>query len=453
MNRRSPPALLGTTAIQHNAVGGRVLRWILTAIVCAAPFAMSLRKLALANQDFQIGIDFRMTYTAARTWRLRQDPYDDATLKAVWSASGAPHMTPPGRPQTPNVYPLSIAPLLAPLSWLPFPPAFAIWLLINAAAAGWIAWLIATSDAPRRERGAGEDPDRTATPWFLPAAAACIVVFGFPLHYGLVVSNLAVTTTLCVLLTLRHRDDAPALAGLLFGLALVKYTLCAPLALIFAIERRWRLLGVAGVTQLALLVLATLGYAGDSPFGWIPRMLAECRASLEPGAVNDYASLDYTALHTELAALLYRLAPILADARHVILAALGVVTLLACRRASIGRNAAASADMRYIVVLALTMIAVYHRVYDLIVVVAPLTVWLIRYRQSIPFNHSAWLWFAAAFSMYAGPTIAGGSANAPWTVLAFVQPNAIWATLIILLAGIAAMRSLAPRRDPIGDGV
>jgi len=435
-------------------VGGRVLRWILTAIVCAAPFAMSLRELALANQDFQIGIDFRMTYTAARTWRLRQDPYDDATLKAVWSASGAPHMTPPGRPQTPNVYPLSIAPLLAPLSSLPFPPAFAIWLLINAAAAGWIAWLVATSDDPMRDgRGSREETNSSATPWFQPAAAACIVVFGFPLHYGLVVSNLAITTTLCVLLTLRHRDDAPALAGLLFGLALVKYTLCAPLAIIFVIERRWRLLGVAGVTQLALLALATLGYAGASPLGWIPRMLAECRASLEPGAVNDYASLDYTALHTELAALLYRLAPVLADARHVILAALGVVTLLACRRSPDGRHAAARADMRYIVILALTMIAVYHRVYDLIVVIAPLTAWLIRYRRTIAFNQSAWLWFAAAFSMFAGPTIAGGSANAPWTVLVFVQPNAIWATLIVLLAGIAAMRTLAPRRTPMGEGV
>ncbi|MCB9851502.1 MAG: DUF2029 domain-containing protein [Phycisphaerales bacterium] len=410
---------------------------------------MSLRELARAHRDYQIGIDFRMTYTAARSWLQNRNPYDDATLKEIWSASGMPNATAPGRPQTPNVYPLSIAPLLTALAWLPFPEAFAIWLVINAAAAGFIARNIVSakpSDSGRGATFAGAvepaGPCPTLAP-SLPQAAGCILVLGFPLHYGLIVSNLAIITTLLVVLTLRYRDARPGLAGFLFGLALIKYTLCAPLAFLFAVERRWRLLAAAFVTQTLLLGIASIGFAGESPFGWIPQMLATGIGSMSAGAVNHYASLDYTALHVELPSLLFRLAPSMAEWRNVILLLISAITIFACRRPSGSHVKNEFIELRYVVVLAFTMIAVYHRVYDAIVVIAPLVAWLLRYRRSIPYGLASLLWFAAVISMFAGPAVAGGSADVPYILLAFVQTNVPWAMLIVLFVGIAALRSVS----------
>lgn len=389
-----------------------------------------------------------MTYTAARAWLQDRDPYDDATLKAVWAGSGMPSATPPGRPQTPNVYPLSIAPMLAPLSWLPFPDAFAIWLIINAAAAGLLAWHIVSARPPDVDGtsmipGAiWQDPICPTLKPYLPAAAACIVILGFPLHYGLIVSNLAIVTTALVVLTLRFREDRPGIAGFLFGLALIKYTLCAPLALLFALERRWRLLAFACLTQVLLLGTASLGYSGKTTFGWIPDMLAIGIESMSPGAVNHYASLDYTALHVELPALLYRLARPLAEWRFAILVAIAALTIAACRPGSRATHRVAFIELRYVVVLAFTLIAVYHRVYDAIVVIVPLVAWLLHHRRSIPYAMSSLLWFGAVISMFAGPAVAGGSADAPYPFVAFIQTNVIWAILIVLCVGIVALRSI-----------
>lgn len=400
-----------------------------------------------------------MTYTAARTWLSGLDPYDDAILKRVWLRSGMPHATPPGRPQTPNVYPLSIAPVLAPIAWMPYPQAFAIWLLINAVAAGFlIHHVIASASAETNTQWRDGGPPPLIGDWegqfcpslrpYLPHAAACILMLGFPLHYGLVVGNLAILTALCVVLTLRYRDSKPATAGVLFGLALVKYSVCAPLALLFAFERRKALLAWAIGTQGMLLGAATIGYGGATPLGWIDTMLATGLASMAPGAVNHYASLEYTALHVELSALLYRLSPDMAIWRKTIVLVATVGVALAAWSRRNARTSRAYMELRYVVVLTFTLLAFYHRVYDVIIVVAPLVAWLLQHRRDVPYALSALLWFGAVISMFAGPAVGGGNAQVPYIVLAFVQMNIVWAMLIVLAAASAALWTLR-RRDAL----
>lgn len=422
-------------------------------ILCALPFVMSIRMLSHANTDFQIGIDFRMTYTAARAWLKGRDPYDDATLKQVWAGGGMPQATPPGLPQTPNVYPLSIAPVLAFLAWLPFPPAFAIWMLVNAAAAAWLVWAVIAAaadtdgpstatipDAARIEPADGQRDDILSRYW--PHAAACLFLFGFPLHYGLLVGNLAITATLFVVLSLRYRDERPLAAGVFYGLALVKYTLCGPLAILFAVERRWRLLGTAAAVQLVLLGVASAGSSGDSAIGWVHSMLAAGFDSMAPGAVNHYASLDYTALHMELAALLFRIAPSLAAWHRAFEAALVAGLVATCGRRSDRPPSRAIIELRYVLVLALTMIGLYHRTYDAIVVIVPLIAWLLRHGAVLRRGLRGGLWMAAGLSVFAGPTVAGGGSHVPYVVLAFVQMNVVWAMLIVVVVGMAAIWSL-----------
>lgn len=459
MPQGSRPTLSATITISDNAGEARSSRRLLTLLLCAMPFVISIRMLSRANTDFQIGIDFRMTYTAARAWLLGENPYDDATLKQVWANSGMPHATPPGEPQTPNVYPLSIAPLLAPLAWMPFPQAFAIWLIVNAAAMAFLAYCIisAGGDFSVAGRGVGHDPasrgrsEMESFPLirpYVPHAAACVFLFGFPLHYGAVVGNLAIVTTLLVVLTLRLRDMRPGLAGILYGLALVKYSLCAPLALVFAIERRWRLLFVAAGVQFALLGGATLGFASVSKFGWVGEMLAAGVASMDPGAVNHFASLDYTALHIELPALLYRIAPPLGTWGNFLVAGLTGGMLVALVRDARRPRSAAMVELRYIAMMALTMIAFYHRVYDAILVIAPLLAWLLRYGRSVDRRVAIGLWVAALVSIAAGATIAGGSPKVSYPVLAFGQMNVAWAILLVCVFGaIGLARIRSDRHD------
>ncbi len=436
--------------IGYNASRIPISRWGLAAILCVIPFALSIRSLSLAHSNFQIGIDFRLTYTAARAWVLGQDPYDDETLKRVWSESGMPNATPPGLPQTPNVYPLSVAPVLAPLAWMSYPSAFALWLIFNASAAAIMAYrLIAQSlhaeagaSSNRIERGPIPESSMQLAPTLkglLPFGAAGILLLGFPLHYALVVGNLAILTALFALFAIQHRDTRPMLAGVLFGVALVKHTLCAPLALLFLLEGRWRLLAGAAATQILLLGVATLGYSGTPTSGWISNMLATGFDSLSPGAVNHFASLDYTALHIELPALLYRISPGLADWRILILSVLGIAMAAGFRKSPDTRENLAFIEFRYIVMLTFTLIAFYHRVYDVILVIYLLVAWLLRYRNVIPYSLSTCLWFALVMSMFSGAAVDGGSANANYLTLAFVHTNTIWALLIIQLVGTAAM--------------
>lgn len=440
-----------------NAAAPRISPDWPTAMMLAAPLVVAILSIHHANRDFQIGMDYRMTYTAARAWLNGADPYDDAVLKEIWADAGMPHATPPGLPQTPNVYPLTIAPVLAPLAALSFPASLALWLMINGGAAGLLG---ASIIRPRRKAESADETSATqlashcrpasARWWSFLALAA--LVFGFPLRYGLSFGNLVILTTAFTVASVRWRHR-PAFAGILLGLALVKYTLSAPVAFVFLLERRWKLLITACAVQTLLLMTATLGYAGDSRTGWIAEMMDAGVASMAPGAVNDHAALSYTSLHLDLSALLFRLSPALADVRFIFIAGMGVLTLWACRPLKADRrDESAFAELRYVVVLSAGMLAVYHRVYDAVIVIAPLATWLVMYRAQLPGHIRNVLWTGLILTMFAGGTIAGGRPDVPYAVLAFAQPVCTWAILVVLTGGVAGLASLRRRATTVQTG-
>ncbi|MBN2561476.1 MAG: DUF2029 domain-containing protein [Phycisphaerae bacterium] len=423
------------------SVGSRPSRRLmLIGFAIVAPTIQAALFLSRANENFQIGMDFRLTYTVAVAWAQGADPYDDDVLKRVWARQGMPHVTPPGLPQTPNVYPLTVATLLWPLAALKYPHALVVWMAINAACVAILLMQLLTV------------PTRSPV---LVLAAVCVFLVGFPLRYGFSFGNLAVITTFLVVQVLRSPNQ-PLRAGVFLGLALVKYSLCGPLALFMAVTGRWRTVAVACVVQAILIAVATFGPRLNNPTNWIGPMLATADQSLRPGQPNHHATLAYTALHLELPSLLYRFSPRLDSLRHFGVGVL-VITLIAglvrnharSRRAGPPRQddtPPTAMSLEHVAILAVTLLAFYHRTYDLIVVIFPLLVVLVTTHTHLPGLIRAGLWAAAALTALPGASYHGGSPMVPWVGRAIIQPVATWALLAIAVLTIARLlaRPVAP---------
>ncbi len=397
--------------------------------LCALPFVFALQFISQAQRDYTVGMDFRLTYSAAAAWLQGLDPYDDATLKDVWSRAGMAHATPPGKPQTPNVYPITVAPLLAPLAWLSFPTALVVWMLINAGCVAVWVWQLYHHEK---------------VPPLFRIAPIVILLFGFPLQYGFRFGNLAVVTSFLITTTLclRHR---PVVAGACLGLALVKHSLCAPLVLLFLFEKRWTLLFTAGGVYAALLITGSFYYAGQTPWAWVAAMMDTGMESLAVGGINHHARLDGSALHLTLAALLYRVHPALVHLDKLIL----VVLALAILRGYWRRATTMNHDLRpitplHIALLGLNLMAYYHRLYDLVVVMMPLLMWLLIEHERLAPRWRNAFWLIAVLMMLPGATVGGGMPNVSWPVLALVQPVGTW-SLLLVVGSLAAWAWLASR--------
>ena len=58
----------------------------------------------------------------------------------------------------------------------------------------------------------------------------------------------------CILLAFKFEKHRPLLAGLFFGLAMIKFNLMIPIGIFFLLRRRWKLIGAAALTTLLLLL-------------------------------------------------------------------------------------------------------------------------------------------------------------------------------------------------------
>lgn len=397
--------------------------------LCAMPFVFAIQFLSHAQRDYTVGMDFRLTYTAAAAWLQGLDPYDDTALKDVWSRAGMPNATPPGNPQTPNVYPISVAPLLAPLALLSFPTALVVWMFINAGCVAlWVRQLYLAANLPLVLRG----------------GAIVILLFGFPLQYGFRFGNLAVVMAFLITTALQRRDH-PLGAGICMGLALVKHSLCAPLALIFLFEKRWKLLFTAGGFYASLLIVGSLHYAGPTPWAWIAAMMDTGMESLAVGSINHHARLDGSALHLTLAAVLYRVHPLLAHIDKLIIVALFLLLINGVRRnAFVSNNDLRAITPMHIVLFGINLMAYYHRLYDLVVVIVPLLLWLQVEHDRLSPRWQAAFWTAAVLTMLPGATIGGGMPNVSWPVLAFIQPVGTWSLLLIVVLQVARPALTSP---------
>jgi hypothetical protein len=194
-----------------------------------------------------IGRDFANTWTAARLALagatdvlFRIDDYQ-AFQRELFGDRFAPHVW---------SYPPHLLPLIAPLGWIGYFPALALWTLAGLAAYAWAM----------RRGGAG-----WATVLALATAPAALV--------NVICGQNGFFSAACLMLGVRWLRSRPWAAGVLFGLLTVKPQLGLLIPLLLALDRNWRAFAAAGVTALAMLGASVALYGTGVVLGFVQETL------------------------------------------------------------------------------------------------------------------------------------------------------------------------------------
>lgn len=227
-------------------------------IVLALLALFSLVRIVSRAQDAPGGVDFHSYWFSGHFVRQGENPYAAFARRAEpelpisyldGTITTSLPVAQPGLARTPaNTAPLLL--LLSLFSWFSWPVAQWMWLAISVGLMLWTPWLAL--------RLLPASPPRWLSWW---------VALAFYAFTGVRVAVWSGQTTLIVfvLMLLAHRavERRPWLAGLALGLALSKYSLALPLALLWLYRRRWLPLLLALLTQVAgLLIVSTLANGG-----------------------------------------------------------------------------------------------------------------------------------------------------------------------------------------------
>lgn len=308
--------------------------------------------------------DISTLYSASRAWLLGENPYADGVLVRTWQASGIGAFAQDYAHWATIVTP-SMFPLLTPLAALP--PAFALPLFVVLSLATVMLSILAVLDMAGILR---------QNPRGLMVGSAALA--SAPIQTGIAAGQPALISGCLVILAVwalwRGRDY---LSGVLLGLSLVlKVHLAAPFVLYALFFRRWH---TAGVSLAVLLVFTLVGIA-PLPSNWIEHWTANIALLSSEGRINDptltgpwrHHMIDLgIVLHgwidnrTQVTALMLAIGSLLA--------AIYVIGLTVH-----SRSRQTDDHLLAIAVLgALTLLPVYHRLYDAVVML-PALAWAVK---------------------------------------------------------------------------
>lgn len=289
--------------------------------------------------------DFSDPYVGACLWRHGQNPYDVARVTAT-----AKQLTHSDALVVP-IYPPTAYVLILPFTFLPWEWANLLWALLSVLCVGITAWAIAKI---------GKFPANSDMWWF-----AVAFVFAFaPFHTGIHVANPAAITIACCLLSVylaMQRHDVAA--GILLAAATgLKPQLGIWIFLFYLLRRRWRIVwpGVLAGTALIATALARIPLS-------IPAFAAAYREDLHywfgPGGQNDFTTANLS--RWPLMNLQVALYPLLKSAYAANFLAYGIaISGVVLWAYAVYRGRARSETLAVSSLLALSFLAVYHRVND-----------------------------------------------------------------------------------------
>lgn len=426
-------------------------------LVVSAVIAIQAAQLALHSVGRPgFGTDFQLLYTVSMAWSQHRDTYDDATLKETWRAHGDRTLPIPGRPITPNVYPLTVAPLIWPMTHLPFHAAILLWAAVVLGSEAYLIVYILRASLPR---GDNQGIRRIAV-----ALAVAILMLCYPIRLNLASLNIGLPMAALAVAAL-HVANLPSrakglarhrawVAGVAMGIALVKYSVTGPLLLLMVWRRQYRAVGTALAVQLGLVAIATWAGGYNHPLEWVGAMRSEIAYSLAPGEINAYDAEKGAAMHLHLRSLWHRLSPG-NDTWHGLLVIGLFIVPAACvlRRQPGGSSAGTVPVVEAAVLLLLTLASFYHRAYDLIPAMVLVMAWLVR---ALPARSGGrvqewFIWGLMAITIAPGLWDGWDAATAPTWVRLCVQPACAWATcLAIPLLSWVALR---PRPGGHANGI
>jgi hypothetical protein len=397
------------------------------------------------NRDFN---DFISPYIQSKAWVKGIDPYSPASLVRLWPPEAE-------RPEfldqdlttgtlvlrrgIPSPYPLTTLLVLAPITILPWSLAHAVWLVINLLAYAAMGLSLASLMHLH-----WNEPRTYVFCAFLLALA--------PFHTGLAAGNIAIVVvamTAVVCLAAERRQDI--VAGTLLAIAVsLKPQIALPFLLYFLLCRRWRLAGTAmgTVALVAALAVFRLTIAGAP---WLENYIYDNRVLFSRGSLNDFTEANPIRFGlVNLQVLLY---VILHDRAIANGLALGVAIIaglwwlfLVNRRSGSGQHLLALSAL-----VVISLLPIYHRLYDTSLLVFPLAWSLTDLSGKIRSLGNFTFCLILPFLVPGGSLLeqiqlrgyVSAAVRGAWWWNAMVMPHQVWVLVILTVVLLEAMRRTA----------
>jgi len=435
-----------------NLISGQIIRgklgWVLTLgllLLASGEFLLRGPVRFARAKDFN---DFISPYIQTCAWAKGADPYSPGNLVALWPrdakrfdflrtdlADGSLVL----KRGIPTAYPPTAFPLLASVAWLPWQVARKVWLAISLLIFGFTVFsLVSLKSFNWREK---------QTYLFIALALALV-----PFHTGLAAGSIAIVAVgFCALAVLAADRQWNIAAAVLFGIAVgLKPQIGLPFLFYYLLRRRWLVVSTSAALLLILAGSAVFHLAmNHTP--WLDNYRYDNRILFARGSLGDFTESDHIRFSlVNLQVLLYTFVPDRAGANIaalVITAVLGLLWLLLLHRRADNHDQL----LELATLTVLSLLPVYHRLYDASLLIFPLAWCLAELRKSQKELAKGILVLILVF------LVPGGSAleqfqhtshlvalQHSWWWTHIVMPHQVWALLSLSVLLLMAMRTSAP---------
>ena len=391
--------------------------------------------------------DFISPYIQTRAWMKGLDPYSPASLVALWPdgaqrfdflkkdlADGSLVL----KRGIPTAYPPTSFVLLAPVAALPYRVAHAVWLLTSLLAC--VVSVLALASL----LGFHRDQERTYV--------FCAIAFALaPFHTGMAAGSIViVAVAACALTAWAAARQKNIAAGILIAVAIgLKPQIGLPFLFYCLLRRRWRVVGLA-VAIVALLAGTAIFYLSLHHAPWLDNYRYDNRILFARGSLGDYTEgnpIRFGLINLQV--LVYTFLPVRSLATlvtFVICGIMGVWWLLLFRRS----HGSATELLEISALMVLSLLPVYHRLYDASLLIFPLAWSLSELSGNLKAMAKATLGLGLFF------LIPGGSAleqlqrsnhldrlQHSWLWVHIIMPHQIWILVFLSVILLLAMRRSA----------
>ena len=363
-----------------------------------------------------------------------------------------------------SVYPPPTLILLAPLAKLPPRAAMTTWTMLILLGIALDLWVLSKM-AGLRSGGAGRD----GRSWLLMAGALAAA----PVQFGILAGQPGMVAVSLVVLSAYLASPLPSripsepsrrrrelLGGALLGIACaLKPQVAAPFVLFYLASRRWRVGGTALCLAAIITIASVIAMEATNP-GWASAWRDNLAAALEPGSINDRApGGPYRDEIIDLQVLTRTLWQHAFTAQVVSAALVAVLIGWYVRAGGLRRHSSPVSELLALSSLAaMSLLPVYHRVYDAAVLLFAFA-WALQQLEEGRDARRRWVCWAALLplavflvpfdllsSVLTRSELAREVSNS-WWWHALVVPHYAWGALLITLALLWAQhqQQLRPR--------
>jgi len=391
--------------------------------------------------------DFLSPYIQTRAWMEGEDPYSPANLVALWPSGAEQPLFVKNdladsslvlKRGIPTAYPPTCFVLLSTVAWLPWNLALHLWLAISLLAFGSTVWALISL--------IGFGWQQKLTYVFLALALALA-----PFHTGLAAGSMIVLVVgFCAVAMLAAERQRNMVAGVLIAVAVgLKPQIGLPFFIYYLLRGRWR---VVTTSAIVLAIVAAIGVfrltMNHTP--WIDNYRYDNKILFANGSLGDFTErnpLRFSLVNLQV--LLYTFVPdrTWANVLTLLIAgALGFLWLLLLRR----RAGNKSGLLALAALTVLSLLPVYHRLYDASLLIFPLAWSVAGLHESRKKVAWAVLFLILVFLVPGGSMLEQFQHTGRFAALQhswwwghILMPHQVWALLFLSVMLLVAMRTSA----------